>query len=62
MTFTGQRTFVSLVDGLFGRIFETKYESKLFTAKLKFFFHFAFFCFFLFDLFINKARKLEVGK
>ena len=48
MTITGQRIFSSLGDSLLDRIFETKNG-------------FDFFVEFLYDLFINKVRKLELA-
>ena len=57
---TGQRNFLSLGDGLPDRTFETKNGFEL-NAKLKtFFFNFAFFSF-LYGLFTNRDRKLEVA-
>ena len=50
-------------SGLLDRNFETKMVLNFFIAKLTtFFFNFAFFSFFLFDLFTNKARKLEFAE
>ena len=58
-TIIGQQNFSSLGDGLLDGTFKTKngYE---FTAKLKTFFLILPFSVFS-DLFINKARKLEVA-
>ena len=60
-TITGQPNFLNLGDGLTDRISETKIFLDFFTAKLETFaFNFALFSFFLYDLFTNKARKLDV--
>ena len=60
-TITGQRIFLSLGGGFLDRAFQTKMVLSFLPQSWKLVFNFAFFSFFLFDLFTNKARKVEVG-
>ena len=60
---TGQRSFLSLADGLHDKYPESKtvFEHFLYCKMCKLFLlHFALSVFFLYDLVANKSRKLEV--
>ena len=61
-TNTGQRNFLRLGDGLFDRMSGTKNWFWAFLLRNRNILSFAFFSFFLYDLFTNNGRNLEIAE